>query len=155
MQNFPLLPLHSLIQQLTPYHPVNQDVVCSVHAVKYNAILETASHWWSLIYSTVPFNMNGTWIISTQKISELKSITQNMTLDKIFLPVPSPASSESLLLDCPHKTKSLHPALIDIAHPRWIMNLYISNMRLKNGICVKENRYWSEVNYCTFSLVNL
>jgi len=71
--------------------------------------------------------------------------TQNMALDNIFLPVPSPTLSESLLLDCPYKTKSLHPVPIDIAHPRRIMNLYIPNMRLKNGICVKETRYRSEV----------
>jgi len=35
------------------------------------------------------------------------------------------------------------------------MKFYISNMQLKNGMCVKENRHRSEVNCCTFSLVNL
>jgi hypothetical protein len=74
MLTFLLPPLHSLIQQLTPYHPMKQPVVWHFHIVKNSAILETASHWWSLIYSTVPFNMKGRWVISKLKISESKSI---------------------------------------------------------------------------------
>jgi hypothetical protein len=77
--------LHSLIQQLTPYHPMKQYVVCSVHVVKNNAILETASHWWHLIYSTVPLNMKGRWIIGILKISEFKSIYLKYATRQNFL----------------------------------------------------------------------
>lgn len=85
---FPLPPLHSLIQQLTPYHPMKQSVVCHFHIVKNSAILETASHWWSLIYSTVPFNMKGRWIISTLKIFEFKSIHLKYAIRQNFLTCP-------------------------------------------------------------------
>jgi hypothetical protein len=67
---------------------MKQYVVCSVHVVKNNAILDTVSHWWSLIYSTVPLNMKVRWIIGTLKTSEFKSIYSKHATRQNFLIYP-------------------------------------------------------------------